>query len=99
MIEEKDFYSLLFYEYGEAYLGSADGMRFRLAREPLENVHYTPPDKRGEACLRASVWRGPLAYARTPEEEITSRDFPFTEEGLSLAAAWIEEMRARQEGC
>ena len=38
----KEFYSLLFYEYGEAYFASSDGMRARLAREPLQNVHWTP---------------------------------------------------------
>lgn len=98
MIEAKELYSLLFYEYGEAYLGSADGMRFRLAREPLENVRYTPPEKRGEAHLLAQVWTGPLSYAKTPADEMTGRTFPFSEEGLAAAAAWLEEMRASLTG-
>ena len=39
-IELKDFFAFTHYEYGEAYFGSYKGMRYRLAREPLENVFF-----------------------------------------------------------
>lgn len=87
----KEFYSLLFYEYGEAYFASSDGMRARLAREPLQNVHWTPPDKRGSAVLLATWWTGPYAYAATPAEEMTSREFPYSDQGLDDAVAWLNE--------
>ena len=73
-LEEKDLFSLTHYEYGEAYFGSFQGMRFRVARQPLENVHYTPPDKRGEATLHVTVWPEPDSYQAVPEEKKTERD-------------------------
>ena len=50
-IERKEFFNLMHYEYGEAYFGSYKGMRYRLAREPLENVKFVPVDQRGPATL------------------------------------------------
>ncbi len=88
-IQEKDLFSLTHYEYGEAYYGSYQGMRFRVAREPLENVHFTPADKRGEATLRVVIWPEPDGYAAVPEEKKTVRDFPVTEEGLREAVAYL----------
>ena len=35
-MERSDFYSFEHYEYGEPYLGSCKGVRFRLAMEPLK---------------------------------------------------------------
>ena len=55
-IDRKDLFSITHYEYGEAYYGSCDGMRFRVARHPLKNVHYDPPQVRAEGSIRASVW-------------------------------------------
>ncbi len=90
-ISIKDLFSLTHYEYGEAYFGSYRGMRFRIAREPLENVHFTPADKRGEATLRVAVWPEPESYRAAPEESKTIRDFPVTEEGLQQAADYLNE--------
>lgn len=90
-ITVKDLFSLTHYEYGEAYYGSYHGMRFRIAREPLENVHFTPPDKRGEATLRVVVWPEPKGYKSVPEQEKTIEDFPVTEEGLQQAADYLNK--------
>lgn len=90
-IEKAEFFNLTHYEYGEAYFGSCEGMRYRLAREPLENVFFTPPEKRSPAVLLASVWKEPYAYARTPEEEKTSATFEISEEGFDQAIRWIQE--------
>ena len=64
------------YEYGEAFFGSYKGMRYRLAREPLENVKFTPPDKRGPATLLATVWPEPYSYSQ---------------EGLEKAVEWFNK--------
>ena len=78
-IDPKELYSISFYEYGEAYYGSCGGTRYRLAREPLKNVHYTPVDQRDPAVLLATVWPEPYAYgAADPEAE-----------GLAAAAEWL----------
>lgn len=79
------------YEYGEAFFGSYQGMRYRLAREPLENVKFVPVDKRGPATLMASVWPEPYSYAKTDKCLITSENFEITQEGFESAVAWINE--------
>lgn len=88
-ITREDLFPFVHYEYGEAYYGSCGSLRYRIAREPLENVHYTPQDKRGEASLRVVTWRGPYGYAATAADLKTIRDFPFSEEGLQQAADWL----------
>ncbi|MBF1250492.1 MAG: hypothetical protein HXM41_08930, partial [Lachnospiraceae bacterium] len=54
MIQDYDVLQIGFYEYGQCFTGSDTGMRYRIAREPLENVHFTPMDKRGEAHLKVT---------------------------------------------
>ena len=95
MIEEKDLYGIKHYIYGEAYYGSDEGMRFRLAREPLRNVVYDSEEARqaDSPRLKASVWFGRLSYEKTPEEEITDRDFDFDAEGHKEAVGWLNRMR------
>ena len=68
-IEKKEFFNLMHYEYGEAYFGSYKGMRYRLAREPLENVKFVPVDQRGPATLMATVWPEPYSYAKTDKKQ------------------------------
>ncbi|MBE6006372.1 MAG: hypothetical protein IJH93_03735 [Lachnospiraceae bacterium] len=94
-ISREELFPFVHYEYGEAYYGSCGNMRYRLAREPLENVHFTPPDKRGEASLRAVVWKGPMGYAATEESLKTQKLFPFSEEGMEQAADWLNEQANR----
>lgn len=91
-LSSKDLFPIVHYEYGEAYFGSLSGMRFRVAREPLVNVHYKAPDERGECMLRASAWPEPDSYRTAPPEHILTKDFPFTQEGLETAAAWLNEI-------
>lgn len=90
----KDLFPIEHYEYGEAYFGSLCGMRFRVARDPLESVHSTAPEERGACTLRVSVWPEPDSYRTAPQETITSKDFPFTQAGLEAAAAWLNEIHA-----
>ena len=85
------------YEYGEAYFGSYKGMRYRLAREPLENVRFVPPDKRGPATLMATVWPEPYAYAHTDKALMTSENFEISQEGLEKAVKWINGQYTSRE--
>ena len=91
-ITRDELFPFVHYEYGEAYYGSCKDLRYRIAREPLQNVHYTSPDKRGEASLRVVIWPGPFGYAATAAERKTVRDFPFSEEGLQEASEWLNSM-------
>ncbi len=90
-MDAQTLYTIGYYEYGEAYYGSENGLRYRVAREPLENVRYTPPEKRGEAVLLASVWPEPYGYGATDESLIRNHEFPFSREGLEEAVKWLQE--------
>ncbi len=90
-IEKSHFFNLSHYEYGEAYFGSHKGMRFRLARDPLEHVKFVPVDKRNPATLMATVWPEPYSYAVTDKELMTSEHFEVSEEGFDAAVAWINQ--------
>ena len=90
-IELNTFFNLMHYEYGEAFFGSYKGMRYRLAREPLENVKFVPVDKRGPATLMATVWPEPYSYGVTDKELMTSENFEVSQEGFEAAVAWINQ--------
>ena len=94
----KDLYGILYYLYGEANYGSYQGMRFRVARDPLEHVFYVPADKRGPAVLRAEYWTGPMNWASTPAEEKTAKDFEFSAEGLDQVSDWLHGEHERLFG-
>ena len=91
---DSDLYGFTYYLYGRAYLGSYRGMRFRLGREPLKNVFFSPKEEwgkepEGEACFLASTWDEPYSYDKQTPETLTEERFPFNEEGLKAAVAWI----------
>ena len=90
-IKKSDFFNLMHYEYGEAYFGSHKGMRFRLAREPLENVKFVPVDKREPATLMATVWPEPYSYGVTDKALMVSEHFEVSEEGFEAAVEWINQ--------
>ena len=96
-IELKSFFPLSHYEYGEAYFGSYKGMRYRLAREPLENVKFTPLDKRGPDTLMATVWPEPNSYAHTDDSLKTTENFEVSQEGLEKAVQWINDQYTSRE--
>ncbi len=87
--DPKDLYGISFYEYGEAYFGSFGGKRYRVALDPLKNIHYTPLDQRGNITLKVTVWPEPYSYTATSEDEKVSRNFDFSEIGLAQAADWL----------
>ncbi|WP_026669419.1 hypothetical protein [Butyrivibrio sp. AE3006] len=92
-IEKNLFFNLRHYEYGEAFFGSYQGMRFRLAREPLDHVFFVPVEDRDpDARLMATVWPEPYSYFDTPDEQKISEKFSIDEEGFDAAIEWINQM-------
>lgn len=81
MIERIDLFHLPFYKK-EAFTGSDRGLRFWIGRVQKEGQEKDP-------VLRVTVWPEPFALKATPEEQKVNRDFPFSEEGLDQAYAWI----------
>lgn len=59
-IENKDSYGITYYEHGQPYFGSHSGMRFRIARNPMDDVALAPPDKKGDAVFEATVLLGTI---------------------------------------
>lgn len=57
-------------------------MRYR-----LEGV----ADAEGEKRLRCTVWPEPFNFFRTPQEKKESAEFPFGEDGVTEAVAWMNE--------
>lgn len=90
-IERKSLWGLSHYLYGEAYFGSFRGMRYRVAREPLENVSREGMEAAAAGMLSASVWPEPYAYAKTDPGLIRQAQFAFSEEGMDQLCAWLNE--------
>lgn len=88
MIKNSDVYALIHYEYGLPYSGEYGGMRYRIARNPMERVFGKK--EKGDAELEVIIWRGPFAFDTTKEEKETKM-FPFSEEGKNAAVAWINQ--------
>lgn len=64
------------------YTGSDGRLRFVLEKRK---------DEHEEEKLAAVFWFGELCSDATPEEDKTVRLFPFTDEGLKDAQAWLNE--------
>lgn len=90
-IENKDSYGITWYEHGQPYFGSHRGMRFRLARNPMDDCFLTPPDKKSEAVFEAIVWPEPYCFEATPDEQKTTETFPFDMEGKEQMVAWLNK--------
>ena len=94
-IDRKEFFGLNHYRYGEAYFGSCNGMRYRLAADPLRRLK---PDEAPDGLnLLATVWPEPYSYAATEEEKRSSRQFSFSEEGLTEAVNWLNAQYLEQK--
>ena len=80
-IKEADLFNINFYKK-EMFHGSCGSMRYRIAAQNTDDGRR----------LRVTVWPGPYNYASTPDQEKRSEDFPFSREGLSAAAARLNEI-------
>lgn len=80
MLTRGDFLSLNFVKK-EDFTGSHKGMRFMLRQETIEE----------EKKLRVYLWREPLGFEATPEEQKISGLFAFSEEGLDEAIDWMND--------
>lgn len=88
-ILNRDSYGLTWYEHAQPYLGSFRGMRYRIARNPMEDVALTPADKKGDAEFEIIIWPEPFCFEETQEDKKTTAYFPFTEEGKAQMIDWL----------
>lgn len=98
MIKNEDIFGMTYYEYGQAFFGSAGKMRYRIARNPLEKVFFLPPEKKAEGTFLVTVWFGDYSYTATKDEDKISREFPFTKEGQDEVLKWLNEQLEKVNG-
>lgn len=90
-IQDEDTFGIKYYEYGQAFFGSYKGMRYRVARDPMVNVAYSPPEAKADGNIMATVWPEPFSYDATSDEDKKTSIFPYTEEGKRQMTAWLNE--------
>lgn len=86
MIDKEKFH-VLNYVKKEEYSASMDGMRYMLKKKDAEEG----------SRLEVIIWPEPYCYAKTPEEKKQRMEFPFTPEGVSQAAQWLNEQYVGQK--
>jgi hypothetical protein len=84
-------YKISFYDYGLPFLGSYKGMCYRLARNPLQDVHSQSAEKRAEATLMATIWPQPYSFNNTEDSLKETKEFEYSTEGKAEAIAWLNE--------
>ncbi|MCH5281559.1 MAG: hypothetical protein J1E61_08835 [Lachnospiraceae bacterium] len=89
VVESKDLYLLEHYGYGEAFYGSVGGMRYRVNRNPMVPDRAASKEEMQDVTLIVYIWPGPKNFAKTPKEEMISKEFAYSDEGKEEAAAWI----------
>lgn len=96
-IQAKDLFHINFYKTDPFY-GSFKGMNYRIikyAPEPgsdAQNDSVEQKTNEPELYLRVTHWPGPYIYDVTPDEDKTSRDFPFSNEGLAQATDYLNRV-------
>lgn len=74
------------------FTGSYQGMRYLLRKdEKMVKEAAGEEAAQTEPVLTAVIWPEPFNYAMTAEEKKSSRAFPFTEDGIQAAVAWMNE--------
>lgn len=81
MIRREDILSMEYLKKSE-FTGCHQGMRYRLEGAA---------DAGGGKKLLCTVWPEPFNFRKTPEEEKERAEFPFAEEGVAEAVAWMNE--------
>jgi len=82
MINEKEIMPFNFFKYGGIYTGGHNGMRYKIERT----------GEKPDYVLNVLIWQGPYASTAMKEEDITAKEFEYSEEGRSSAIQWIQDM-------
>lgn len=80
MIDEKEIMPFNFFKYGGVYTGGHNNMRYKIERK----------GEKPDFILTAQVWRGPYASCAVNEDEITLKEFEYSEEGRMQAIQWLQ---------
>ena len=91
-IDTNTSFKLKFYEYGEEYSGSFNGMRYKIVADPMEVMWFKSQEDKESHKLIAWAWPDKFAFFHTPDEDKISKEFPFTQEGKEEAVAWLNQI-------
>ena len=86
MINREDVLSMEYLKKTE-YTGCHQGMRYRLEKKETEEGKY----------LLVTVWPEPFNYFTTPEDQKTTNQFSFDEDGVVDAIAWMNDLLFEQK--
>lgn len=92
MILNEDILSLNFYNYGNPFTGSYQGMRYRIIKQ--KEVKNDEGEVIQPTGLQVYIWPEPFSFEKTDEALKQSRLFPFSEEGKVQAVEWMNDMHA-----
>lgn len=95
MITGEDILSLNYYNHGNAFTGSYEGMRYRIKKQTVPKEQGD--GAAGEDCLQVVVWPEPFSFEKTEDEKKTFQMFPFNEEGKRQAVDWLNHIWADGE--
>ena len=84
MIERVQLFPINFYKKSDFH-GSDGKMCFRLGKKEIEE------GEEKKLVLRGIIWEGPFCFAATPEEKMESKDFPYSDDGITEAMHWFNE--------
>lgn len=98
MIDKASFMPLNFFKKTD-YFGSLSGLRYRIGKAavPYTDEERAAREEEGKplgeddlkTVLRATIWEGPFSYGKHDVKTEYHEDFPFTAEGIDLAADYI----------
>jgi len=66
-----------------AYTGSRDKLRYKIEKAE------TGEEPEIRKILRVYTWITPFAFDKTPEEELTVKDFDFSDEAVNQIASYL----------
>ena len=89
MVDIKDVLSFNYYTYKKPFTGSDNGKRYRIVRLEKEVQAEEGTDPKKEVVFKAFLWKDVLAFEKTPEEELLTKEFAFTPYGLEQVVDWI----------
>lgn len=95
MVTINKIFKLEFYKKLYPFYGSSEGIRYRIAKDPLAKGKTKEEEEALNAKLMATVWPEPYNYESTPDEQKVSEYFPFSEDGMQMAVDWINEMHGK----
>lgn len=98
MVTINKIFKLEFYKKLSPFYGSSEGIRYRIAKEPLQKGKTKEEEAALNPKLMATCWPEPYNYETTPDDQKISEYFPFSEEGMQMAVDWINEMHDKIVG-